>query len=126
MHQTITWGDVRMREEAPRENKIVNRLIHAIKIVKSYDERINLPHWTILLHIAAAEGINQTDLVARSGIARAQVSRCTMDLADSVRTGDRGFGLITREPDRENFKIIRYHLTTEGKRLIAHIEAALK
>lgn len=109
-----------------RDVKLLNRLIHVIKIIKDHDRRLSLGHIHLFLLVAVHEGRSQSELAVLSSGTVSGTSRYLLDLSEKTRTGDPGYGLLIREADPLELRKNRYSLSAGGRQLIAHVEAALK
>jgi DNA-binding MarR family transcriptional regulator len=73
------------------------------------------------IRVALEEGENVNHYTAKIGSAQSVVSRHLLDLADALRNGEPGLGLITRRLAPTSARDVQYFLTAKGKHWLARI-----
>jgi DNA-binding MarR family transcriptional regulator len=67
--------------------------------------------------VAMNEGMSVVDLVEKIGTNKSTLSRHLLDLSDTLRTGQAGYGLLVRTHDPSNLRSVLYTLSPKGKLL---------
>jgi DNA-binding MarR family transcriptional regulator len=75
----------------------------------------------MFLLVALNEGASLTELAEEGDMKKSTASRYLLDLSDKTRSGDAGYGLITREPDPEELRRNMYALTDKGRQIVANL-----
>lgn len=69
--------------------------------------------FSVLVHLARADGLRSTDLAEAEGLDPSTMSRRLSSLGDQ--------GLVRREPDPDDGRSWRLHLTEEGRTRLRHV-----
>lgn len=98
----------------------------AVDVFREVDANAPLCLLTVFLLIAQEPGMTGRDLIKKSGISQAAVSRYTLTLGEfSDKKGEVGLLLVERVDDRNDLRLKRFFLTPSGKALIIKILKAL-
>jgi DNA-binding MarR family transcriptional regulator len=75
----------------------------------------------MFITVALNEGASLTELAALLDMKKATASRYLLDLSDKLRTGEKGYGLISRETDPAELRRNMYSLTAKGRSLVKQL-----
>lgn len=112
-----------MREQdvrAQRLRGLMKRLVRAIRLLERGDAAccgVTLSQCHALGEVAAREGLTSGELASRLGIDPSAVTRLTDALAQQ--------GLVRRETDPSDRRVVRLALTTAGQQLWSRIQNAM-
>ncbi|MEQ8346966.1 MAG: MarR family transcriptional regulator [Sneathiellaceae bacterium] len=89
-------------------------------IIRQFEAEFGLirPEWTILLCLAEQDGLTARDICDMTGLLRNAISRGVALLEKK--------GLITRQSDRADGRLMRLSMTDDGQAIFARIEPILQ
>lgn len=102
-----------MNDANRRKSKTVRRIFDAFRA--QIDETVPLQLATTFMVVAETEGKGVSELAEIVGANKSTMSRHLLDLSDTLRTGQPGYGLLTRTSDPGNLRTVLYMLSPKGK-----------
>ena len=114
-----------MKDETAR--KAVRRGRRFLSTFRStIDETIPIQIADTFLLVSENEGKGVVDLAELAGTNKSTMSRHLLDLSDTLRTGQPGYGLLTRTQDPGNLRSVLYTLSPRGKLLLGNLVGILE
>jgi DNA-binding MarR family transcriptional regulator len=102
----------------------LDRLLATIR--SSIDETIPVQIAHTFVIVARNEGKGVVELAEIAGTNKSTMSRHLLDLSESLRSGQPGYGLLIRASDPGNLRSVLYTLSPRGKLLLGNLVGVLE
>lgn len=99
------------------ENKTTRKMISFIEEFRKIDQEMQAQMMVVFLMIAGNQSISQKEIVQRTGLTEAAVSRNVQSLSEEGRRGKPGHNLVVVRSDAQDARLKRNYLTPQGIRV---------
>jgi DNA-binding MarR family transcriptional regulator len=113
----------RLHSSGPASAAHLHRLIEALEEFRILDPEVKVSQVQTVLLVALYEGLSLGELAAKVGIQQSTASRRLIDLSNTARAGNKGLGLVIREPHPEEMRRNQYTLSERGRELLGRFAA---
>lgn len=89
-----------------------------------HDKDMPLTRLQVLTNVALHDGLIVRELMAKTGLSQATISRSIAFLGDKPVRGEKeGLGWVEKRVDPMDSRRVTMHLTAKGKRIVSELEA---
>ena len=99
----------------------IRRVCDAMTRFRELSPTMPVSEVQMFLMVALNEGASLTELCELLDMKKSTASRYLLNLSDKTRTGDSGYGLISRESDPNELRRNMYGLTAKGRRMVQRL-----
>lgn len=121
-------GNILMVDDAvvARNRAVIRSINAALTHFRDLSVTIPIGMVQMFLTVALNEGASLTELAEISDMRKSTVSRYLLDLSDKTRSGNPGYGLISRENDPQELRRNMYSLTAKGRIVLQKMLAGIR